>query len=124
MIAPRSQRPIDLTPLQTHELPFTPPANRVIPAEAWIEAPEALLTLGDDIGEASVIYLRQIGPFLVWRAGAGTSKAPTRWLALDIGDLDRCFSFEQDAEGVGFGIGPSGAEHERFRTWKEDLHTS
>jgi hypothetical protein len=121
---PRSQRPLDVTPVRTEDLPLTPPADRNIPAEAWTDAPPQLLRLGDEIGEPTVLYLRQIGPYLVWRAGAGTSRAATRWMAIDIGDHERRFTFAQDAEGRGRGQGPSGTTHERFRTWKEDLHTS
>jgi hypothetical protein len=121
---PRSQRPLDLTPVHTHELPLTPPADRNIPAEAWVEAPAELLSLGDEIGEATVLYLRQIGPFLVWRAGPGSARTDTAWMAVDVGDGERRFTFRQHADGRGEGTGPSGAVHERFRSWKEDLHSS
>jgi hypothetical protein len=121
---PRSQRPLDVTPLHTHELPLTPPADRNIPAEAWLEAPVELLGLGDDLGEPTVLYLRQLGPFLLWRAGPGSSRTDTRWMAVDIGDTDRRFTFRQHADGRAEGEGPSGEGHERFRTWKEDLHRS
>ena len=124
MPTPRARRPLDVTPVHTHELPVTPPADRNIPAEAWIEAPPELLALGDDLGEPTVLYLRQLGPFLVWRAGPGTSRTDTRWMAVDIGDAGRRFTFRQFADGRGEGTGPSGGSHERFRTWKEDLHTS
>ena len=63
-VSPRSQRPLDLTPVETHDLPVTPPADRNIPAEAWSEAPPELLALGEEIGETQVLYLRQLGPFL------------------------------------------------------------
>ena len=99
MPTPRSQRPLDVTPLHTHELPLTPPPDRNIPAEAWIEAPAELLGLGDDLGEPTVLYLCQLGPFLVWRAGPGTSRSDTRWMAVDIGDTDRRFTFRQHAGG-------------------------
>ena len=46
---PRRPRPTT-TPIRTDDLPATPPADRNIPAEAWIEAPPELLALGDDIG--------------------------------------------------------------------------
>lgn len=122
MATPRSRRPLDLTPVETHELPLTPPADRNIPAEAWTEAPPELLALGESVGEPHVLYLRQIGPFLLWRAGPGTRTSDSAWMALDIGDLDRRFTFRQWADGRGEGTGPSGASHDRFRTWKEDLH--
>lgn len=108
--------------METLKLPLTPAADRNIPAEAWVEAPAELLALGDPIGEPNVVYLRQIGPFLVWRAGPGTTRSNTIWMALDVGDLARRFVFDQTADGPGSGEGPSGTNHERFRTWKEDLH--
>jgi hypothetical protein len=122
MPTPRSSRPLDLTPVETHQLPLTPPADRNIPAEAWVDAPPELLALGEPIGDPTVLYLRQIGPFLLWRAGPGTSRAPTAWMALDAGDLARRFTFVQGPEGTGVGAGPSGRDHDRFRSWKEDLH--
>ena len=124
MATPRNQRPLDVAPVETLQLPITPPADRNIPAEAWVEAPIELLQLGDDLGIATVLYLRQIGPFVLWRAGPGTTKSDTRWMALDIGDLTRTFTFRQFPDGTGAGVGPSGADHERFRTWKEDLNNS
>ncbi|MEA3218715.1 MAG: hypothetical protein QOJ19_4871 [Acidimicrobiia bacterium] len=123
MVSPRHQRPLDLSPIETHQLPITPPADRNIPAEAWSEAPPDLLTLGEDFGEPTVLYLRQIGPFLVWRAGTGTARAESRWMALDLGDLARRFTFHQRPDGTGEGDGPNGP-HTRFRTWKEDLNNS
>ena len=83
-------------------------------------APE-LLALGEEIGETQVLYLRQLGPFLIWRAGPGTTRSATRWMALDVGDLARRFTFRQNDGGSGHGAGPSGRAHDRFRTWKEDL---
>jgi hypothetical protein len=121
LTTPRSARPLDLTPVDTDHLPPTPPADRNIPAEAWTDAPPELLALGDDIGEATVLYLRRIGPWLVWRAGPA-SGGPARWMALHWDDLDRRHHFRTDADGSGSGDGPSGASHQRFRTWKEDLH--
>jgi hypothetical protein len=43
-------------------------------------------------------------------------------MGLDVGDLARRFTFTQRDDGSGHGVGPSGSAHERFRTWKEDLH--
>jgi hypothetical protein len=121
LVTPRGARPLDLTPVGTDDLPPTPPADRNIPAEAWTEAPPELLGLGDDIGEATVLYLRRIGPWLVWRAGPA-SNGPARWMALHWDDLGRRHHFRTDADGASTGDGPSGASHQRFRTWKEDLH--
>lgn len=120
-VRPRGERPLDLTPVETDQLPATPPVDRNIPAEAWTDAPPELLALGDDIGAATVLYLRRIGPWLVWRAGPATG-GPARWLALHWDDLDRRCAFALDADGNGNGTGPTGDHHERFRSWKEDLH--
>ena len=43
------ERPIDPTPIHTDDLPPTPIRDRNIPATAWVEAPDSLLTLGDDL---------------------------------------------------------------------------
>src|SRR5690349_1574222 len=117
------QRPIDPTPVHTEDLPPTPIRDRNIPAEAWIEAPPALLTSGDDIAQTSITYKRRIGPWLLWRAGPAT-KAEIRYLAIRADDLDRHHEFRLHPDGTGEGAGPSGVVHERFRAWKEDLHGS
>jgi hypothetical protein len=118
---PADQRPIDPTPVHTADLPPTPIRDRNIPAEAWIEAPSELLGLGDDIGRPAITYKRRLGGWLLWRAGPA-SRADARYLAVDSADLTRQFSFRLHPDGTGSGIGPSGARHERFRAWKEDLH--
>jgi hypothetical protein len=115
------ERPIDPTPVHTVDLPATPQRDRNIPASAWVEAPPALIHLGDDIGQAdNITYKRRIGRWLLWRAGPAT-KADARYLALAADDLSLMWTFRLYADGVGSGIGPSGAEHTRFRTWKVDL---
>ena len=43
-------------------------------------------------------------------------------MAIDLGDLTRRFTFRQTEDGTGTGIGPDGATHDRFRSWKEALH--
>lgn len=118
---PADQRPIDPTPVHTADLPPTPIRDRNIPAEAWVEAPDELLHLGDDIGHPLITYKRRLGPWLLWRAGPA-SRADARYLAIDAENLTRQFSFRLDPDGVGEGTGPSGTRHERFRAWKEDLH--
>ena len=120
---PADERPLDPTPVHTDELPATPIRDRNIPASAWIEAPAALLTLGDDIGHPVATYKRRIGRWLLWRAGPA-SRADARYVAVDADDLDRWFTFTLDPDGAGEGVGPSGAVHDRFRTWKEDLRDS
>lgn len=117
---PADQRPVDPTPVHTADLPPTPIRDRNIPADAWIEAPAELLALGDDIGRPAIAYKRRLGPWLLWRAGPA-SRADARYLALHQDDLARTYRFRLFPDGTGTGTGPSGAAHQRFRTWKEDL---
>jgi hypothetical protein len=122
---PADQRPVDPTPVHTADLPATPLRDRNIPAEAWIEAPPELLTLGEGLAEPggpapATAYKRRIGRWLLWRAGPAT-KANARYLAVDAEDLGRSYAFRLYADGSGEGTGPSGEHHTRFRTWKEDL---
>jgi hypothetical protein len=56
----------------------------------------------------------------LWRAGPATH-ADARYLAVAADDLATQFSFRLYPDGTGDGVGPSGARHQRFRTWKEDL---
>jgi len=113
-------RPIDDTPLHTAELPATPQRDRTIPATAWIEAPDALISLGADIGHELAAYKRRIGPWLLWRAGPA-AKGNARYLALAADDPRIQYSFRLHPEGDGEGRGPDGVVHRRFRTWKEAL---
>ena len=117
---PADERPIDPTPVHTVDLPATPVRDRNIPADAWVEAPDELLRLGDDIGRPSITYKRRLGDWLLWRAGPA-SKADARYLVIDAKDLARTFSFRLYPDGTGDGVGPSGNRHTRFRAWKEDL---
>jgi hypothetical protein len=115
------QRPDDDTPVHTEDLPPTPIRDRNIPATAWVEAPEGLLTLGDDLpGTPRADYKRRIGPWLLWRAGPATG-ADARYWAARADDLADTHTFRLFPTGDGEGTGPSGATHARFRTWKEDL---
>lgn len=115
------ERPLDETPVHTAELPPTPLRDRNIPATAWVEAPEGLLALGDDLPDRPVAeYKRRIGPWLLWRAGPA-SDADARYWAAPHDDLDTQFTFRLFPDGSGDGLGPSGTRHTRFRTWKEDL---
>jgi hypothetical protein len=117
---PADERPLDPTPVHTADLPLTPTRDRSIPVEAWVEAPEDLRHLGDDIGEPTIAYKRRIGPWLLWRAGPAV-KANARYWAGHVDDTGRTFTFRLYADGTGEGTGPSGETHQRFRTWKEDL---
>src|SRR5438309_4371753 len=117
------ERPADETPLHTDELPATPVRDRNIPARAWIEAPEELLHLGDDISQPEVDYKRRIGRWLLWRAGPATG-ADARYMAIAADDLATRYTFRLFPDGNGDGAGPSGRRHTRFRTWKEDLRDS
>lgn len=118
---PYHLRPDDDTPLHTDDLPATPTRDRAIPASAWVEAPEELLRLGEDLPDQPVAtYKRRIGPWLLWRAGPAT-KAAARYWAARADDLADSWTFTLRPDGSGHGLGPSGTEHERFRAWKEDL---
>jgi hypothetical protein len=56
------------------------------------------------------------------RVAAGPAvRADARYLAIDADDLDRSYTFRLFPDGSGEGRGPSGALHDRFRSWKEDL---
>ncbi len=111
---------MDPTPVHTADLPDTPLRDRNIPAEAWVEAPQALLTLGDDIGRPRIAYKRRLGPWLLWRAGPARG-ADARYAAISATDLSDVHTFRLFPDGTGDGAGPSGQRHERFRAWKEDL---
>ncbi len=120
MALPADDRPIDPSPVHTNDLPATPLRDRNIPAAAWVEAPDTLLTLGDDIGTGPAVYKRRIGAWLLWRTGPARG-ARAAYLAIDAADLSVHWRFDLAPDGSGTGTGPSGAHHERFRTWKEDL---
>ncbi len=118
---PADERPVDHTPVQTTGLPPTPTRDRNIPATAWVEAPAELLRLGADLpGAPTAMYKRRIGRWLLWRAGPATG-ADARYAAIAADALDLQYVFRLTPDGDGEGAGPSGAVHDRFRTWKEDL---
>jgi len=114
------ERPEDDTPVHTADLPATPQRDRNIPARAWIEAPDVLKGLGDDIGGPEAEYKRRIGRWLLWRAGPA-SGADARYLAVEVDDLDTTYAFRLYPDGRGEGPGPDGRTHDRFREWKEAL---
>jgi hypothetical protein len=104
----------------TDELPATPQRDFLIPASHWIEAPDWLRTLGTEIDVDLVAYKRRIGRFLLWRAGPARG-ADAIYAALASDDLAVRFEFRLRPDGKGEGLGPDGATHQRFRTWKEAL---
>lgn len=115
------QRPDDLSPVQTADLPPTPTRDRNIVATAWVDAPPELLALGYDLDDRPVAHFkRRIGPWLLWRAGPATGGNARYWVARS-DDLAVQHVFRLYPDGHGDGEGPSGARHTRFRSWKEDL---
>ena len=120
MALPADQRPVDPTPVHTEDLPATPQRDRNIPASAWVEAPEALLRLGEPFGGGEAMYKRRIGRWLLWRSGPA-ARADAAYLAVDAQDLGHQCTFRLHPDGTGEGAGPSGVRHVRFRNWKEDL---
>lgn len=129
---PHDERPIDATPRHTGALPATPTRDRRITAAAWIEAPDELLQLADRAAAlqpadrrsaagppAVTSFLRRIGPWLLWRSGP--ARGPAIYWAGHVDDLARTHVFVLAADGTASGRGPSGGQHQRFRTWKEDL---
>ena len=119
-MAPAEDRPLDHTPVHTADLPATPQRDRSIPASAWIEAPEAVRTLGADLGHETALYIRRIGDWLLWRAGPA-SHGDARYLALAADDLSQQATYRLHPDGTGEGPGADGAVHQRFRAWKESL---
>ena len=115
------ERPDDDTPLHTEELPPTPVRDRNIVASAWVEAPDELRTLGADLpGAPEAHFKRRIGPWLLWRAGPATAADARYWVA-SANDLTVQHTLRLFPDGSADGLGPSGARHTRFRSWKEDL---
>jgi hypothetical protein len=117
---PAEQRPPTTRDWHTDELPATPQRDFLIPAPRWVEAPAALLRLGDDLGVDLVAYKRRIGPWLLWRAGPAVG-ADARYAAVHAEDPSRLLTFRLFADGTSEGIGPDGQVHTRFRSWKEAL---
>ena len=121
---PADDRPFDDTPVHTVDLPATPIRDRNVPAEAWMEAPEALLVAAEGIPSADdrpvrIAYKRRLGRWLLWRAGPARGDA--RYVAVHADDLDRHLAFRLYADGTGSGMGADGRVHQRFRDWKRSL---
>jgi hypothetical protein len=117
---PAEARPPIEQDVHTGDLPPLPQRDFLIPATRWVEAPDALRALGTDLGIELVAYKRRIGRYLLWRAGPA-AKARARYMALAADDLTERYTFELAADGSGHGLGADGADHVRFRTWKESL---
>lgn len=114
---PPGDRPFTEERYETADLPATPTRTFRIPASGWVGAPDALIHLGDELGEP-VEYKRRIGRYLLWRAGPPVGQA--EYLAVDAERVDQQFRFSLSGK-TGEGYGPDGQRHERFRTWKEAL---
>ena len=119
LVTTAEERPIDPTPVHTADLPPTPTRDRNIPATAWVEAPASLLDLGTDLDLPVGLYKRRIGRWLLWRAGPAAAPRPLPGQSTPT--TSNGLHLHPDPDGTGQGIGPSGADHDRFRTWKEDL---
>ena len=65
MATPAEQRPVIDRNVHTNELPDLPQRDSRIVASLWVEAPVAIRSLGDDLGEEAG-YVRRIGRFLLW----------------------------------------------------------
>ena len=120
MPTPAEARPPTDRDWHTEELPATPQRDFLIPVGRWVEAPQSVRSLGDDLGIDLVAYKRRIGRYLLWRAGPAV-KADARYGAVAADDLTRAFTFRLFPDGSGEGTGPDGVVHARFRTWKEAL---
>ena len=114
---PVHERPFTTETYHTHDLPDTPTRTFRIPATGWIEAPEALVRLGEALDEP-VEYKRRIGRFLLWRAGPPVGEAI--YMAVDATDPATRYRFDLHGRR-GHGVGPDGSSHDRFRTWKQSL---
>lgn len=116
---PVGRRPFRADPVTTEGLPDTPTRDHRIPAHAWTDAPDVLLSLGNDLpGDEPAYFLRRIHRFLLWRAGPPVGEA--RYLAVAADDLRTSHRFDLHGR-TGSGIGADGRHHSSFRTWKESL---
>lgn len=114
-------RPPTAVDWHTHDLPATPQRDFLIPSTRWVEAPAWLHEAGREFGVDLVAYKRRIGAFLLWRAGPAVD-ADARYVAIDARDLNRHYEFRLYPDKANArGEGADGAEHSRFRTWKQSL---
>jgi hypothetical protein len=120
MATPAEERTPTDRDWHTDDLPPTPQRDFLIPAERWVEAPAELRALGADLGIHLVAYKRRIKGFLLWRAGPAVN-ADARYMAIAADDLSRQYVFRLFPDGTGEGVGPDGATHAKFRSWKESL---
>lgn len=121
---PADLRPFDSKPIHTDQLPEKPIRDYNVPAEAWVEAPKALLSSAEGIPSLDgkpvrIAYKRRLGRWLLWRAGP--AKGDARYIAVDAENLDRVLDFRLYPNGSGAGHGPDGAAYTRFREWKRSL---
>jgi hypothetical protein len=119
VISAEDRPPVEVD-YHTADLPATPTREFLIPATRWVEAPDALRSLGADLGIELVAYKRRIKRFLLWRAGPARL-ADARYMAIAAGDLAEQYTFRLFPDGTGSGTGPDGVEQTRFRAWKEAL---
>jgi hypothetical protein len=117
---PAEDRPPIEHDVHTDELPANPQREYLIPATRWVEAPDVVLRLGDDVSAPVVAYIRRVGRYLLWRAGP-PRHADTWYLAIDPDDFADRWTFRLYPDGSGEGDAPDGTTHTRFRTWKEAL---
>ena len=116
MPTPAEARPPTDRDWHTDELPATPQRDFLIPVQRWVEAPDVVRHLGDDLGIELVAYKRRIGRWLLWRAGPARG-ADARYAAVDADDLTRTCTFRLFPDGNG----DDGEGRTRFRAWKEHL---
>ena len=112
-------RPIELMSCDGATLRLRAPNSYV---RLWFESNflSSLLREIQDLGHELVAYKRRIGPWLLWRAGPASGGDARYWAALAT-DTAHAFTLRLFPDGRAQGSGPSGAVHDRFRAWKEDL---
>ena len=115
------ERPADDSPVTTAELPATPTRDRTSWPRRGSKRRRSCSPWEQDLPGAPVAtYKRRIGDWLLWRAGPATDADACYWAAR-ADNVAVQSTFRLFPDGSGSGTGPSGREHTRFRTWKEDL---